>query len=116
MWGRNGLRLFRVLLEDLLENPVVQGVSVGHLVSRVCVPEPRIIMETEVRRSQDESPKDDSEVETAIIVWNSFRMNFKNGAMETESKFCTRSPSVRHRTAISNDLTDRTEDWLMRTG
>ena len=47
---------------------------------------------------------------------NSFHMNFKIGAMETESKFCTRSPGVRLRTATSNDLSDRTEDRLMRTG
>ena len=36
-------------------------------------------------------------------------MNFKIGAMETESKFCTRSPGVLLRTATSNGLTDRTE-------
>ena len=44
---------------------------------------------------------------------NSFRMNFKIGVMETESKFCTRSPGVRLRTATSNDLTDRTEGLFL---
>ena len=65
-----------------------------------------------------ESTKDDSEVEAAIrqkaeATNNSFHMNFKIGAMETESKFCTRSPGVRHRTAISNGLTDRTEGLFL---
>ena len=40
-------------------------------------------------------------------------MNFKIGAMETESKFCTSSPGVRLRTATSNDLTDRTEGLFL---
>nr|WP_290957993.1 hypothetical protein [Fibrobacter sp.] len=65
-----------------------------------------------------ESTKDDSEVEAAIrqkaeATNNSFHMNFKIGVMETESKFCTRSPGVRHRTAISNGLTDRTEGLFL---
>lgn len=65
-----------------------------------------------------ESTKDDSEVEAAIrqkaeATNNSFHMNFKIGVMETESKFCTRSPGVRHRTAISNGLTDRTKGLFL---
>lgn len=93
-------------------------------------------METEVRRFQDESTKDDSEVVYEAIHFNkrkplrkrlparvknplvtpdqnSFHMNFKIGAMETESKFCTRSPGVRLRTATSNGLTDRTEGLFL---
>ena len=44
-------------------------------------------METEVRWFQDESTKDDSEVEAAITVRNSFRMNFKIGAMSYIERF-----------------------------
>ena len=58
-----------------------------------------------------ESTRDDSQKAAHSIPPS--RMSSRNGAMETESKFCTRSPGVRLKTATSNDLTDRTEGLFL---